>query len=144
MPQPVLSVVTTQVVPGNSGVTLLARIQNYQGVLITQASLSAIALTVTDLTLEGNVAGSGFISSTTLTISQVIFDSLQQNSGIWTKDSALFPGSDGRWGYNFAFTVPVTALANPGDRMQVDVAFTPVTGPPFRIPYIWNSLKVYG
>lgn len=112
----------------NSGVTLLARILGNAGTPVTQLSLSSIAYTVTDLTTNTAI-GSG-----TLTVSQVIFDTLQTDA-VWTKDAV---------GYNFKAQLASTLFANGGDTYQVDVAFTPVSGQPFRQSWQFLVQKVYG
>ncbi len=140
------------VVAAQSGILLLARVVGATGGAITQASITSIAWTVTDLTL-GTVLATG-----TFTVSSSVFDSLQQNDPRWTYDSAASPGPDGAFGYNFAATLPSTVLAvstpspvppgyppaNLPRRVQVDVAFTPVVGAAFRVIFLLSVLPVYG
>lgn len=127
---------------------LLARIVGQSGQPITQASLSSIAYTVSDLTAWLS-AGTG-----TFTISSTVFDALQQADPRWTVDSAMNPGPDGAWGYNFAAVVPAAdfpataltpdaVLAAP-HRYQCDVTFTPVSGEQFRVPFRWTPVPVWG
>jgi hypothetical protein len=88
-----------------------------------------------------------------LTISDVIFDALQQADPRWIQDSALTPGSDGAYGYNFAWMVPASLLAytntfdvqdNPvTHRIRADVKFTPVTGEPFVVPFEFPAVPVF-
>lgn len=145
------STIAGQAIPGKTGVTLMARLRGAAGALVTGASLSSIGYTVSDLT-DGTALGSG-----TFTVSAVLFDSLQQGDARWSKDSAGRPGADGAWGYNFlaslaATLFPLTALAAddllagpaPPHRVQCDVAFTPVSGQPFRVLFSWLSVPVYG
>lgn len=138
-----LSVVTSQVIPGNSGIVLMARIVGLSGEPITQSSLSGVQATVTDLTLEGQVVGSGAIGVVPMTVVGTIFNSLQLG-GLWTKDSPLAPGVDGLTGYNFLAVIPGSNFANSGDQFQVDVRLTPVTGQSFAVPFQVQTGKVYG
>lgn len=132
-----------------SGVTLLARVRGAAGSLITQSSISTITYSVSNLT-AGTTSG-----STSLTVSAVVFNDLQQDDPRWTKDSASDPGIDGSYGYNFAATIPATAFAvsvldsDASDpvpdqvRYQVDVVFTPTSGQPFRLVFKVNPVAVY-
>lgn len=141
--------ITTGVILAGSGVTLMARIAGVAGNLLTQASVSSISYQVTNLTL-GQVAGSG-----TLTVSQVVFNSLVQNDPRWTADSASQPGADGLWGYNFLTTLPasifpVSSVVSPPPLVaaapqtyQVDIVFTPTSGQPFRVSYQAPVIPVY-
>src|SRR6516164_9140458 len=80
---------------------LLSRIkQPATGGLVTQAAVSAITYNVQDLTLATQIANG------TLVIATVVFNSLQQLDPRWTQDTAALPGSDGLYGYNFAWQVP--------------------------------------
>lgn len=72
-----------------------------------------------------------------------VFDALQQGDGLWTKDDANNPGSDGRHGYNWKYTVPATHFAVSGNRFRCDVKFTPTSGEVFTVPFEFKTLKVY-
>ncbi len=133
-----LAIITGQSIPGTSGVTLMARIRGQDHTLLTQASLSAIAWTLTDLT-TGLAVTTG-----TFTIASVVFDSLQQGDGSWTKDKRTAPGPDGAWGYNFRAILPAASIAPSGNRFQGDVHFTPATGEPFRVVFQFRTVKVFG
>ncbi|MBY0523432.1 MAG: hypothetical protein K2R98_08530 [Gemmataceae bacterium] len=139
MPRAPYAMVTAQAVPGNAGVALMARIRGQAFALMTQASVASIAYTVTDLTLAANL-GSG-----TFAVASTIYDSLQQQDGSWTKDSAVNLGQDAAWGYNWKAILPAAAIpvANSGNRMQVDAVFTPVSGEKFRIVFQFPTIKVY-
>jgi len=137
-----------------SGITLLARIRGQDGRLITQASLSSITFTVRDVTTSTTIT-----SAQALTISSVIFDSLQQSDPRWDKDDADNLGSDGSHGYNFRATIPAsnfTAVDVDSDpvppapdrvtahRFQCDVKFTPASGEAFFQPFSFTGIPVYG
>lgn len=115
-----------------SGTVLMARIIGANAALITQASLSAIAFLLRDITAQS----SG--TQRTLTIADVVYDSLQTGAG-WTEDSS---------GYNFRYTIPASDISwtpsldsagNPiAHQFQADVRFTPASGEPFVVPfYFW-------
>lgn len=138
----------TGVVAAQSGVTLMARINGNAGTPVTRATLSSIAYTVTDLVSAGQDAG-------TLTVSAVIFDSLQ-NDPRWVRDSADHAGPDGSCGYNFLAVLPATLFdtSSPTEipagypqptqkRYQVDVVFTPVSGQPWRVIFLVTVLPVF-
>lgn len=135
-----LPIITALAIPGRSGVTLMARIVGNTGDLITQASISSIAYGVTDLD-DDNTS----ITTGTQTVASVIFDSLQQTDNAWTVDDADNLGEDGRWSYNYKWTLAgtVVTVALSGHRFQIDVRFTPVTGEPFTIPFIFKSTKTF-
>ncbi len=143
--------ITGAPIPGRTGVSLLARIRMANGALLTQASLTTLAYTVSDLT-NGTALG-----ASTFTIASVVFDSLQQNDPRWQVDSATEPGSDGSHGFNFLAVLPATLFAltvlaepgvltgfAPGVQVQADVTFTPVSGQPWRISWRWRATPVYG
>lgn len=120
-----------------SGTVLMARIVGYNNVAITRATLTQIDFLVRDLTAQT----SG--SQRTLTIADVIFDTLQTTAldPSWTEDST---------GYNFRYIMPASDLAwtagvdfqgNPAPHtFQADVKFTPATGEPFIVPFIFPAV----
>lgn len=137
---------TGSVVAG-SGVTLLARLRGQGGQHVTQASLSSIGYTVSDL------QAGAIIATGTFTVSSTIFDSLQQFDPRWTMDSQAAPGADGSWGYNFLAGLPASALPQttltsaalylPPPRVQVDVLFTPLTGEVFRVVWSFSPVRTW-
>jgi hypothetical protein len=144
------SVITGAAIPSKTGVALLARLRG-GGALLTQASLTSISYTVSDVTL-GTTLGTG-----TFTVASSIFDVLQQTDPRWTADSAAQPGADGAFGYNFlavlpATLFPLTAILPPSsplalptaDRIQADVTYTLASGEPFRVTWQWLQLPTYG
>jgi len=136
-----LPLITTQAVPGHSGVLLMARIVGQGGVLITQATISAVQVVVTDLT-QVLATGSGPVNTYNPSISSVISNGLQQVLP-WTQDSQANPGPDGLWGYNFNFVVPASCFANSGDIFQADARFTPVTGEAFNVSFKISTLQTF-
>ena len=110
-----------------AGATLIARVVGNDALPVTRISLSAINYAVQ------NVTTAVLIGTGALTISTVIFDALQTDKN-WTKDAV---------GYNFKWTVPASLLQNGGDKYQVDVKFTPVTGEVFIQSWQFTLQKTY-
>lgn len=77
---------------------------------MTQANLSAITLVVTD-----TGSGTETLASTSLTISSVIFDTLQG----WVKDNI---------GHNFRYTIGPTAFPTGGAKYVAEVKWTHTDG----------------
>ncbi len=127
------AVITSVLIPGNADVVLLGRIRSRTGALITQATVSAIAWTMSD-TSDGSAQG--VVASGTFTVSAVVFNQLQLDR-LWTKDAT---------GYNFRAVIPGTSIptANSGHRMQGDVKITMATGEILRGIFMWPSAKVWG
>lgn len=100
--------------------TIIGRIRNEAGTLITQASLSAIAWSSWD----NRVVPSASIASGTLTIASVVFDTLQTNSVLWPIDTT---------GYNFLATIPATAFpsGDSGQEYRIELKFTETSGSKF-------------
>ena len=123
-----------------SGTVLMARVVGYNNVPITQASLSAIAFRLRDVTAES----SGTPRS--LTISSVVYDTLQTTTTdpSWTEDST---------GYNFRYVVPASDVTwtpaldvagNPIPHLfQADVLFTPASGEAFVVPFFFWSIPAW-
>ncbi len=92
---------------------LMARVAGGDAVNLQQADVTSIAYTVYDLT-----AGALSSASASLTVSSVIFDTLQTNAR-WTVDST---------GYNFGFALPAAKIPTGDNVYVVDVAITPASG----------------
>lgn len=132
----------------NSGVTVMARIMGNVGTPITQATLSGITYTVRDITAQTTVA-----QDVALTISQVVWDSLQQADPRWDLDDADNLGADGRYGYNFAATIPAAKFASytvdsdtgnvTPHRYQIDIEFTPASGERFVQAFQFLGVPTY-
>lgn len=84
-----------------------------EGYAVQRANLSAISLSVYDVTDEDNptlVSG-----PTALTVSDVIVDSLVTTAAIWKTDA---------YGYNFAYVLPPTSFPTGGHVYQAEWKFT--------------------
>ena len=114
----------------DAGKTFLARILGPTGVYLTQAATSAIAYKVYDQT--GALTASG-----SLTVSSVVFDSLQganYTDNRWTVDAT---------GFNFLCDVPASAFPAPGT-YRVEITFTPVSGSAWPLVYEGPCLGLLG
>lgn len=99
----------------DSGHSVMDRVTGNAGALITQSDITSIAYTVHDLE-----TGEQTVSST-LTVSSVVFDTLQTDVR-WTAD---------KLGYNFRYDIPASELPN-GDRTySFEIVFNPASGENF-------------
>lgn len=101
---------------------LMARVTGNSAANITQASLSAINLYV----YRKPALTTDLASGAALTISSVVFDTLQTDSR-WTEDST---------GYNFRYDLATTYTASPGN-YRVEIKFTPSSGAAFFV--VWEG-----
>jgi hypothetical protein len=124
------------------GISLMDRVQGNGGTNITQSSISSIAYTVTryDSKPEAEKAqdGTAVITSTALTVSTVVFNSLQ-TAAPW--DS----GTDST-GYNFRYDSPAAdrpAVTGGGTYWhRYDIVFTPTSGAAFAVVWIVETLPM--
>lgn len=106
--------VTRGTITEGSGSTLSARIRSYDGDYLEQADVSAITYIVID-----QYTGST-ITSGSLTVASVIFDTLQTDVG-WTDEIDST-------GYNFRYDSPKTWYPEGGRTYHVEVIFDLVSG----------------
>ena len=123
----------------DSGVSLMDRIQGNGGTNITQASLTGIAFSVysfTDAANADDASAGTLVTSGTLTISAVVFDTLQ-TAAPWdsTVDST---------GYNFRYDALAAQRATGGLWHRYEIVFTPATGQPFVVVWIVETLPLAG
>lgn len=107
----VTPIITGQTFEGNDA-TVLSRV-DFNGSNIQQADLSSIGYKIYKKNDPGTLIDSG-----TLTVANVIFDTLQTDS-IWTQDST---------GYNFKTTVAGANLADPDVIYRVEFQLTGTGG----------------
>lgn len=99
------------------------------GKCVKQADLSTITYGVRD-----NTGGSFTVAAgTSLTISAVIFDTLQ-TPAFWTADSV---------GYNFLWVIPASAFATGGSEYQAEFKFTVSGGEVFWFIPKGNAEPIY-
>lgn len=111
----------------DGGATCLARIVGLSGSNITQAVVSSIACTVYDVT------GAVSIITPSITVSSVVFDTLQTDSR-WDVDST---------GFNFAHALPATAFPTYGHVYRVEYKFAPVSGAAYYVVFEVTAQRVY-
>ncbi len=102
----------TQAVFEDSGVFLFARGKSSGGSYFAQSDFLSITLSIYDESAPGTL----IVPAVTLTISDVIFNSLQTGDSRWTKDST---------GYNFRLPVLAIWLPKGGRKYRFEVKFTP-------------------
>lgn len=103
----------------DAGLTIMARVLGNAGTAVTQASLTGIAFKAFDLATGAQVG-----STTALTVSAVVFDTLQDDDDDprWTLDST---------GFNFLYTVPATFFPTGDQKYLLEFVFDPVSGDNF-------------
>jgi cystathionine beta-lyase/cystathionine gamma-synthase len=104
----------------DSGFSIMGRVLGPDATNVTQAGVTSIAFSVYD---KANLAVA--LSTGTMTVSTVIFDTLQTDAR-WTVDST---------GYNFRYDAPNTLLPRGSATYRLEVAFTPASGSPFHTVY---------
>ena len=102
----------------SGGWTALARVELPSGNYIAQATISTVHVEVK------NAAGTITKASASLTVSDVVFDTLQ-NDARWTEDTT---------GFNFRYEVPAAAFPAAGHH-RVEFKFTPSTGEVFFLTF---------
>jgi hypothetical protein len=116
----------------DAGVALMARVEGWNGVNIVQSDLSAIQYCVTNKN-----TGATVIASTSLTISSVVFNTLQ-TPAVWQTDAT---------GYNFRHNVPAAAFPS-GDEVtpviyRVEYKLTFASGEPVFLVWDIEALPIY-
>lgn len=113
------------------GPTFLARLKGQAAANVTQASIATLTYAVTDM-----VTGLAVVASTALTISSVIYDTLQTDAR-WMRDST---------GYNFAHDLAGSALPNDSQSYMLEYDFIPTSGGiarRFILPFDISTKKVW-
>ncbi len=106
-----------------SGWAIAARVYDLaSGAAVTQATFSNPGtITYRLYQMDGNTPRELTASAQSLTVSDVIFDTMQTNSIIWPVDST---------GYNFKWTVPDTLIKRAG-KHKIEIFFQPSSGSGF-------------
>lgn len=120
-------VITRAITIAESSVTLLARLQDAHSNDVLAEYVTSVAVKVFDKTLGTQTY------TTTPTVSTVIFDTIQEDAR-WTVDGI---------GYNFAFTVPGSALPTGGTTYRVEILITPASGDPFFVLYDLQTISIF-
>lgn len=111
----------------DGGAFLMGRILGNDGAYLTQATTSSITYLVHDITAEAD------ITSGSLTISSVIFDTLQTD-GRWTEDTT---------GYNFGHAAQASWFATPDHTYRVEYKFSPTSGQVFWVVFELIASALY-
>lgn len=104
----------------DGGALLLARVEDWDGNLLTQVACTGIAYKVFNVDNNNAVTGSG-----SLVVATVVFDT-EQSGGNW-------PHADG---YNFKAMFAATCFPTGGHRYVAEVIVDPVSGEDFAI--VWH------
>lgn len=113
----------------DTGPIVMARITGTLGTAITQASLSSIAYSTFD---TSGAAVSG--AAGTLTIADVVSDTLITNDTRWTVDTT---------GRNFIDEIPAAALPDGDETYTREYKFTPATGQPYHLVVTIETRNLY-
>ena len=113
----------------DSGVSLMARMRGNDGNYITRASLNVIGVKVFD---KSDLATA--LQDTTLTIANVVFDTLQTDSR-WTEDTT---------GYNFRHDVLASWLSGGNKTYRIEYRFDPNSGDDFYKTFDVRTAPIYG
>lgn len=104
---------------------VLAQVVGLDSVLVTQATISSIEMKVFN-----NSTGAQIGVTTTLTVSDVIFDTPQFDYG-WT----------GNTGYNFRYTIPGSFFPDGGIDQRIEIIATATGGEKIPIAVLTASIK---
>jgi len=116
---------------GNAPI-FMARVENYEGERITQASISSIKYSIRDDCDDNK----NEVAEGTLDKAVVVFDTLQTD-GIWTKNS------NDKEGYNFKLVSDPAWFPKGDNDYLIEVIFTPTTGNKFTIKFKNKTKKVH-
>ena len=105
----------------------MGRVLGNDGAYLTQAVTSSITYLIHDITAGADIA------SGSLTVSSVIFDTLQTD-GRWTEDDT---------GYNFGHAVQAAWFATPDHTYRVEYKFTPSSGQVFWVVFELMTSAIY-
>ena len=109
----------------DTGCVIMARVVNYDDTDIVQADLSSIAYSVFNTSLDPTDAGYTVVDGQSMTISSVIFDTLQTDNG-WSVDTT---------GYNFKFTFDDDVFTNGNTTYRVEVTMSQASTPDLKVVY---------
>lgn len=109
----------------DTGAVLMARIHNYDDTYIMQADLSSITYSIFNTNLDPTDAGYTVVDESGLTISSVIFDTLQTDNG-WSPDTT---------GYNFKMTIGDDVFTTGNTNYLVEITFNQSSTPRIKVPF---------
>ena len=112
----------------DGGASFMARVRGADGVLMSQASIDTITLTV------ANVKTPTAITTTTQTVTEVVFTALQTDSR-WGEDTT---------GYNFRYDAPASTFATGDVLYRLEFKFEPASGENFHVVYDAYAVALIG
>jgi len=121
-------VIITGTAPEDTSVSNMARV-HADGVNLTQATTSSVTWKYWDKADSGTVIDSG-----SLTVSSVIFDTLQTDAR-WDEDAT---------GYNFKHDVANTAMASGGKTYRFEYKLTATSGAVGHALFEINTVELWG
>lgn len=110
------NLITSWTVNEDGDFVCLARILGAAGTLITQSSVTSIALTVTALDEHGR-AETVTVNGTTVTVATSVYDTAQTDSTLW-------PNPPHTSGFNFKYQVPASAVPTGDTDYAIKFTFT--------------------
>jgi hypothetical protein len=113
----------------DGGASFMSRVVGNAGVNITQSVITSIAVKVFDV--DSDTPDTATYSAT-LTVSAVVFDTLQTDAR-WTEDAT---------GYNFRHDMPASAFPTGEHKYRVEYKFTPATGEVFWVLFDVTATNV--
>ena len=124
------SKITQATVVEDNGAVLLARVRGTGGDYITQASVNSI--TVKSFDLNGDT-GTAVYTDSSVTVADVVFDTLQTSDARWTVDTT---------GFNLAYVLSTAALPD-RSLYQVEIVIDPASGDDFTLIYQIETIERY-
>lgn len=85
---------------------------------------------------EADSNGTEILTESTLTISAVVFDTLQSND-LWTDN-----GGDSDDGFNLLVDIPAARFPSAGKWYRIEIKISPPTGDPFKIVWVASTTAV--
>ena len=113
----------------DSGGSLMARVIGPDATVISTSKITGITYSVYDTAQ----ASTSIVSASTLTVSSVVFDTLQTDAR-WDRDAT---------GYNFRYDVQSSELPNGKKKYRIEFLFDPVTGQNFHVAWEITTVDLY-
>lgn len=128
-------IITKASIPQGSAPVCLAKVVDSAGDAITQAGLTSVERRVWNVAIPGTIVWPVAPTAATLTIADVVFDTLQTDNG-WSVDEI---------GWNFRDIVPASICSGAGITYRIEYKFTPSSGEVLWAVYevtTWNLFTI--
>lgn len=112
----------------DSGATLMARVMGASATAIQQADITSVTRNIY------NRLSATLIGTTALTVSGVVFDTLQTDAR-WTKDGT---------GYNFRDSIAAASFASGSTVYRIEYVFVPAVGENFHVAFELTAESIMG